>query len=532
MIRISRIAPKALWLCSGGAFILALLYFPVWRKNWELQLASAAFFTFLSWFWMTIIFISAFLLWRGKEGRFLGLASYIVFFSTALSGFWLMVFYPAVMSVDAFGHWQAASNNQYSSWHPPLLAMLMHVTQHFVKTPSLFSFIQGSLFWGAILFLVRQVAKNQRSFLVDSAIIILLPPLWLYSNATVSNTWMATFAMFSMAWLIRSIKGRKTLDFFLSVLSFSIAVMFRAEVILCVIVPIVVYLFWLKLKASPIEKAITISIIIALSIAPSKLIELSPRVVQRPGPQVHGLFNQYVGTIVNSRHRMTSSELRDEEKSINSAFGNGVFQKLIEGYNCRSGDYIIMSRRRIPPVLRRITKEKVGFIVKKVVLTAFRHPLGYLKHQLCYFGQLSQFSEIGYQTWGVIKPEPRYDAIRASFGFDFKSRLPSVRAGYIKLMNASLRSPLFSLPYRHYIFLFFSTIFLGVGIKTRRIEWVVPSLFSLIYPLGYLLAGTAGLWRYLLISYLGSWVCLLSAMNDLFGLIKKAVSGSHLFRTR
>jgi len=531
MIRISRVAPKALWLCSGGAFILALLCFPVWHKIWTLQIALTIFSTFLSWLWMTIIFISAFLLWRGKEGRFLGLASYIVFFSTALSGFWLMVFYPAVMSGDSFGYWQGASSNQYTSWHPPLLAMLMHVTQHFEKTPSLFSFVQGSLFWGAIFFLIRQVAKSQRSFLVHSTIIVFLPPLWLYSNAAVSNTWMATFAMFSMAWLIRSIKGRKTIDFFLSVLSFSIAVMFRAEVLLCVIVPIVIYLFLLKQKAGPLKKAITISIIIALSIVPSKLIELSPRVVQRPGPQVHGLFNQYVGTIVNSKHLMTSSELRDEEKSIDSAFGNGVFRKLIEGYNCRSGDYIVF-RRHVPPVLGRIPREKNGFIVKKVVLTAFRHPLGYLKHQLCYFGQLSQFSEIGYQTWGVIKPEPRYDAIRASFGFDFKSRLPSVRAGYIKLMNASLRSPLFSLLYRHYIFLIFSVIFLGIGIKTRRMEWVVPSLFSLVYPIGYLLAGTAGIWRYLLISYLGSWVCLLAVANDLFGFIKKTISGSRLLRER
>ena len=532
MIKISRVAPRTIWLCSCGAFILALLSFPVWRKNWELQLAPAAFFTFLSWLWMTIIFSSAVRLWQGKGHRLLGSTTYIVFLSTALSGFWLMVFYPAVMSVDAFGHWQAASNSQYSSWHPPLLAMLMHVTQHFVKNPSLFSFIQGSLFWGALLFLARQVARSRRSFLIDTAIIILLPPLWLYSNATVSNTWMATFAMFSMAWLIRSIEVRKALDFILSVLSFSIAVMFRTEMILCVVVPIVVYLFWLKPEASLIKKAMSAAIILALSIVPSKLIVLSPKVVRGLGPQVHGLFNQYVGTIVNSRHRMTLSELRDEEKSINSEFGNGVFQKLIERYNCRSGDYIVMSRRGMPPVLSRIPRGKSGFIVKKVVLTALHHPLGYIKHQLCYFAQLSQFSEIGYQTWGVIKPEPRYDVLRSRFGFDFKSRLPLVRAGYIKLMNASLRSPLFSLLYRHYVFLGLSVFFLGIGIKTRRIEWIIPSLLSLIYPLGYLLAGTAGLWRYLLISYLGAWVCLPAAMNDSIRHIRKALSDSRLFRRR
>ena len=531
MIKISQVAPKTLWLSSGVAFILALLSFPFWHKIWALKLALAVFSTFLNWFWITIVFISAALLWQGKEGRLLGLTSYIVFLSTALSGFWLMVFYPAVMSGDSFGHWQEASSNQYTSWHPPLLAMLMYVTQHFVKTPSLFSFIQGSLFWGAIFSLIRQVAKSQRSFLADSTFIIFLPPLWLYSNAAVPNTWMATFAMFSMAWLIRYIKSRKTIDFILSVLLLSIAVMFRTEVILCVIVPIVAYLFWSKQKIGPLRKAIAIPIIIALCIVPSKLIELSPRVVRRPEPQIHGLFNQYVGTIVNSKQRMTPSELRDEERSIDGEFGDGVFQKLIQGYNCRSGDYIIIDRH-VPRVLSRMPKGKGGFILRKVVRTAFRHPLGYLKHQLCYFGKLSQFSEIRYQTWGVIKNEPKYDAIRASFGFDFESRLPSVRAGYIRLMNALLESPLFSLLYRHYIFLIFSIAFLGIGIKTRRMEWVVPSLFILIYPIGYLLAGTADLWRYLLISYLGSWICLLGVMNEIFNSLKKTILNSRLHRQR
>ena len=521
MLKISQLAPKALWIANGLAFVLALLSFPAWHKIWAPKFTLAVLSTFLSWLWIAVIFISAALLWQGKEGRFLGLASYVVFLSTALSGFWLMVFYPGVMSGDSFGHWQAAASNQYTSWHPPVLAMLMHVTQHFVKTPSLFSFIQGSLFWGAILLLIRQVARTRRSFLVNSAVIILLPPLWLYSNASVNNTWMATFAMLSMAWLIRSVKTRKKIDFVLSVLWFSVGVMFRTEMILCVIVPIVVCLFWPKEKSGPLEKAIAIPIIVALSIVPGKLIELSPRVVRRPVFQVHGVFNQYVGTIVNAKVRMTPSELKDEEMSIDREFGDGVFQKLIEGYSCRSGDYIIFDRH-VPRVLKRIRRDQNGFILKKVVLTAFRHPLGYFKHQLCYLGKLGQFNEIRYQTWGIIKKEPRYDAIRASFGLDFRSRLPSVRAGYISLMNASLESPLFSLLYRHYVFLILSIVFLGIGIKTRRPEWVIPSLFSLVYPIGYLLAGTADLWRYLLVSYLGSWVCLLAVMNEIFNVLKKS----------
>jgi len=255
-------------------------------------------------------------------------------------------------------------------------------------------------------------------------------------------------------------------------------------------------------------------------LTPGKLIELSPAVRPSPGLLVHGLFNQYVGTIVHSRQRMSPSEINREKESIDREFGRGIFRRLIQRYDCRSGDYIIVNRNA-PRVIGTIPKSKIWFILRKVVLTALRHPFGYLRHQACYLGHLTQFSSITYQDWGVLESVPRYEVRRAQLGVEFNSQLPFVRAASARLLNSLLRSPVFSLIFRHCIFLTLSAIFLGWGIAARRMELVIPSLFCLIYPLGYLMLSPADAWRYLLISYLGSWICVLAILNDIPGFVKK-----------
>ncbi len=512
MMDFSLMAPRALWKSGLLASPPAFLLFPVWNRIFAGHPGPVALTTFLSWLWITGVFVSAAVLWQGKETRLFGAASFIIGLSSSLSGFWLLVFYPAVMSVDALGQWQQALANRYSTWSPPLLPMLMHVSQHFAKNPSLLSFIQGSLFWGALLFLIRQVAGSNRAFLVHSALVVCLPPLWLYSNATISITWGAIFLMTAMGFLIQSAKGPKVLPFSLSLLSLSVAVMFRKEAILCVIVPLVVYLFFLGKKSGPAKKAAIVAIMVVLTMAPSRLIELGPRVTRAAKSQAHGLFTQYVGTIVHSMRRMSPEEIDRERQSIDHEFGKGVFEKLIQRYDCSSGDYIIYNRD-YPRVLRSIPRKKNSFILKKVVQTAVRHPVGYLKHQVCYFGYLVQFSELGYQSWGVLKEDPRYEAGRGRLGIAYNTQLPSIKAGYIRLMKTTLESPVLSLILRHYVFVFFSALILGVGFSHRKMEWIIPSLFSLVYVSAYLLAGPAGLWRYLLLPYLATWACLPSFVS-------------------
>jgi hypothetical protein len=471
---------------------------------------------------MSVLFGGA-VLWRGKGPRPLGLIVYITGLSLAWSGFWLLVFYPAVMSFDALLQWKQGLAGQYGTWSPPLLSMLMHVSQLLDGSPALFSFIQGALFWGALLFLIRQVARSDREFLAHSALTVLLPPLWMYSNAATSSSWGAAFLMFATAFLVRFAKGRRETAYWLSVLFLSIAAMFRTEAAVCLIVPAFVRPFLVRREEGLAKRGLVALVTVLVGILPGRLIEFGPRVVREHRVQVHGVFNQYVGTVVHSMAGMGPAEVAREERSIDGVFGKGAFRKLVEGYDCSSGDYIVFTRDGVPAAIKRIPDRKVPFIIGKVVRTALRHPWGYLRHQARYLGYLSQLSGLGYQSWGVLTRDPQYEARRARLGIPYASRLPSVKARYAALMNVLLRSPVLSLVFRHYVFLVLSAAVLVLGIRRRRMEWAIPCLFGLVYAGGFLMVGTADLWRYLLPSYLAAWASWPAA---LFAVLRRRPAGA------
>ncbi|MDJ0632058.1 MAG: hypothetical protein QNJ34_02595 [Xenococcaceae cyanobacterium MO_188.B29] len=532
--KISKLLPplsKNVYWCGSIALVIAILLFSLWYQVFTFQLGFAVLATLISYVWMSILFISTVNLWQEKQTKRLGLASYIILLSTTLSGFWMLVFYPAVMSIDALSHWQQALNNQYHTWHPPALAMLMHLTQYFVNNPSLFSFIQGAFFWGAILYLIRQVVTNNRLFLINSSLIILLPPLWLYSNATVSNTWMATFTLLTIAFLIKSIRHNSKTLFTLSIIALSLGVMFRRETIFFILIVLPIYLLLFGRNSSIFKRVRELILILLIIILPGKIIELSPNVSHDVNPTAHGLLNQYVGTVVNSENLMDESEIDREKLSIEQEFGTGTWQRLLDGYSCFSAGYIVWGNvgKGVPAAIGEVPKEQNSFIVSKIVQTAFRHPLGYLKHQGCYFAYLLQVQRkisSSYKIWGVFQSNPNIKEQRTQLGIEFQSKLPSIKAWQINLVNNILDSPILSFLFRHYVFLGFSAIFLIVGFSTHRIELIIPSLFSLIYPFGYLIVAPDNLWRYLFPSYLCSWICLLVFLNTY--ILRKFVTGKKI----
>ena len=495
---------------------ITFFIFPIWYRIVDFQLISTIFLSLISWLWISILFISVVNLWQEKDEQVLSVTSYIICLSITLSGFWMLVFYPAVMSIDALGHWQQALNNEYSKWHPPILAMLMHITQYFVESPSLFSFIQGTLFWAAIFYLIQQISINSRLFLINSSFMVLLPSLWLYSNATVSNTWTATFVLLTLAFLIQAIKKQSNNLFALSLIALSLGVMFRRETILLLPILIFFYIYFVKQRESYFSKIVGIFLMIIIVLLPGQIIELSPRILtQKTSPISHGIFNQYVGTIYYARNSMKSSEFLAEKISIDQEFGTGTFQKLLNGYVCHSGDYIVWDLH-LPAVIGQLSGNK-KFIVGKAIQTAIRHPLGYLKHQGCYFAALSQFSMLQYQSWGILDLDKHFfkDERRTQLGIEYKSKLPLIEARYRELVNTLLKNPKLSLFFRHYIFLIILSISLILGLLYKRVELLLISLVGLVYPLGYLIVSPAALWRYLLPTYLCSWICLIAIFNSL-----------------
>ncbi len=426
----------------------------------------------------------------------------------SISGFWLLVFYPGAMSVDGMMQWEQARDDIYYNWHPPFLALLMRASQTLADGPWLLGLIQGTAFWFAAFYLLAQLFATRVAFWSTVAATALLPPLWLYSNALISNTWASLCVLLALAFLLRAQRvpaaGGKWGA--LMVLSLAMAVAFRRESILVAAALILLYLSTAhRGRWGPRKLALGLALGVA-TLIPQRLVELHPDIRTLDHPAAHGVFNQYVGTMVNARHSMEARAVDAERTAVDAEFGEGTFDTLLEAYRCYSGDYILV-HRHVPAVIGR-NRLSLEFAASKTVSAALHHPIAWLKHVRCYLWRLAQGPQLTYQGWGVVDDDPGVVALRNRNGLQWDSRLPAVRAAYASLMGRLLEDPVLSVLFKHWVFLLILLAGFAVGVATRDAPLFAVGLAGLSYPIGYLVAGPSTLWRYLMPSYLCGWITL------------------------
>ena len=472
--------------------------------------------TVISFFWIIILFISMVNLWQYKKNQRLEMNRYIIFLSITLGGFWLLIFYPAVMMSDAISQWQQALNNKYTLWHPPLLAILMHFTQYFNDTTALLCLIQGTFFWYAILYLNSKVTNNSRVFIISSSCLILLLPLWLYSGVIISNTWMTAFSLLSAAFLIRAKYKQRKLSFILSLITLSLAVMFRREAAILIIIPILTYCYIYWRNQRILLKIIAVALMIPIVLLPAKTIQYLPHISSKNNfPLGQLLLHQYTGTIFNAEIEMSLVEINEEKETIDSRFGSGTFQRNFENYLCYSGNYIFVNQPKNSPLSGNL-KGHNRFIVNQLVKSIIRYPLGYLKHKACNFSYVLQRPSIAYETWNLIEGRKHIDKKLDKLGLLSNSRLPDIKAYYIKILNGSLNHPVLSIIFKHYYFLLLAFIIFIFGFISRELQLTIPASFSIVYTLYPLISDSYGHWRYLLLSYVFAWISLMAFIDFLW----------------
>jgi hypothetical protein len=445
--------------------------------------------------------------------------------SATLGGFWMLVFYPAVLTPDSINQWSQALSNQYHTWYPPITAMLMHITQFFTKSPSLFCFIQGTLFWFSILYLLRQVTRRDRFFLGNVCFIVGLPTLWLYSVALVNNVWASTFSLLASTLLIRAIDAKSNSLFFTSVALLSVAICFRHEAVFLSIVPMSLGLFYLWIKSKIYKKIIVIILISLIVIAPAKLLEKLPNVGYRT-PTSLVFIGQYVGTIFHGKQQISENEIDVEKNSIDRQFGSGTFDKLLEKYDCTSPNYIFL-----PPedsiISASLIQDKTFWVINKTLSIAFRHPLAFIKHKACNVSYLFQIPQISY-IYDVRTDQSVYiESDLNKVGIKTDYRLPHVKIWVDNILIVTHQNSIYSLMYRHYVFILFSLIFLFLGLCLKNNEFLIPSLVSCVYLIALLIPDSSTAWRYLLPNYVLSWVCLLGAISNLLAWLFPLLPSKH-----
>lgn len=496
-----------------------LLLFSTFQLSQPLVVFFAAAFCLLEWIAGTSFLVSTHALWSKKaDPKTDALVIYILSFSAILSVFWMLVFYPGIMSYDATLAWEQALKNQYDAWHPPILAMIMHLTQKLVNQPSLFASMQGFLFWSSLFYLLWQAIHHIRLFIISTFVIALIPQIWLYSNAAISNTSMTACVLLTCAFLIRSFRLKSQISFLAAIICLSLAICFRREAILLAVIPIgcVFYSVWKQSDSiqSNIQKLSQIlPLVLILLIVPAKLIGMSPNVTGT-SPASYVFLSQYVGTITRAGSRISESEAQAERQSIDERFGSGTFQLVMgEGFDCRFPRTWIRN-------IRLANKEKIilkesSFVMQKAASMAFRHPVAYIKHKACNFSYVLQIPEVVYQDWGGISTSRPISIRRRELNIELNSQIPFVQETYGRLMKWMLNAPIIQLTFKHYIFYTLSLLTLFIGIINHRMEWIIPALFSIVYAFGNLIPDSFPFWRYLFPCYTLAWVCLLGMLSYL-----------------
>lgn len=476
---------------------------------WHRKILAALISTIISFFWMTGLLISAVHLWFGQRQVRFGIRSYISGLAIALGGFWTLVFYPAHMTIDTLAQWQQALVNDYGTWYPPLTAMLMWLTRLLTDQPDLFCFLQGTLFWFAILFLASQVIQTNKLFLIATSFLILLPTLWIYPATLVTNVNFASFSLLATGLLVQAVRESSKQLLWVSTVPLSLAVAFRNEAIFIALAPILLAQLPRWSQPNLIRRAIEFFLVILLVFAPAKLLERLPGVTNYT-PVGFAFINQYVGTVSYGRPTMSATELEGERSSIDSQFGTGTLDTLLQRYQCDAANYIVWKEPIIISVPR--VQQNTSFILRKTLGLAIKHPLAYVQHKFCNLAYVLQipdvfyFYAIPYDAFGINKD------LKAA-GITVASKFPSWRDRTLSLVLALSKQLPWSILFRHYIFLVISLILLIFGAVFQKAVITIPAIMGLLSFCGLLIPDAFPDWRHLLLMHICTWIALLGLLD-------------------
>jgi len=112
---------------------------------------------------------------------------FCAFFSATVVSFFLMLFYPGVLSTDTMDQWRQAQSGYYHNWHPIGLTLLIAFCRgmlHFCSAntqAAMVAWLTGVFFWVSCLFLVGSLIKNIKIGLFVTVLLIFYYPFWPYS---------------------------------------------------------------------------------------------------------------------------------------------------------------------------------------------------------------------------------------------------------------------------------------------------------------------------------------------------------------
>lgn len=112
---------------------------------------------------------------------------YAILLAVTVTSFFVMVFYPGVLTPDSFAQWVQAKSGHYNDWHPIGFTIVMAMCQKCLyfcaenTQVAMIAWLAGVFFWFSCYTLAGSLLKNVKLALLSSVIITLYYPFWPYT---------------------------------------------------------------------------------------------------------------------------------------------------------------------------------------------------------------------------------------------------------------------------------------------------------------------------------------------------------------
>ncbi len=139
----------------------------------------------------------------------------------SLAGFVLdsIAFYPGMMSPDSIDQLDQAVQNQYTDWHPPVMAGFWRILNFIYFGPQPMLFFQLGLLWTACFFLTRWLLFNCWPVAALVPILMLMPFIQNFAGTIWKDVQMAAAWFLAAVLLARSVVWQSKLSAFGSAIS-------------------------------------------------------------------------------------------------------------------------------------------------------------------------------------------------------------------------------------------------------------------------------------------------------------------------